>query len=58
MTCECVQCGKPLDTLSSWALSSPLHEDRIGPADFCGLACIAAWARDMAEVATGKRKRQ
>jgi hypothetical protein len=58
MTCTCIQCGKALDPLTSFGLSTPIDETRISPADFCGFACIMAWVKDMAEVATGKRRRQ
>ena len=54
---SCAHCGKPLDCLTSYGLSTPTNQTRIRPSDFCDLGCLVAWAADVAELALGWRKR-
>lgn len=56
-TIACANCGKPLHCLDSYGVSTPVNETRIKASDFCDIACLAAWAEDIAMLATGTRKR-
>ena len=51
----CACCGKPLNCLHSFSISTPVNERRIKPSDFCDLDCLFTWVGQTAAKATGRR---